>query len=294
MKWSNIDLLNFGSMVPTIGVLVRFDKHTLQGELLDTIYGYRGVSGLDITNVMERDRQGNIYMAGLFAGSLYLGDTVTPNGGGSPDGFLTRWGLPCTDTTDALIAPERPLSLVASATGAQQIGVQWQDKAQYELGYELYRSIGDTLQWVKTDSLPRNTQNKTDGNVQQSIVYWYKVRAFNSGGKSAWSNADSAMILKKDSTVVIGVEDVKTIKYLEVYPNPAKDKITAGIYTENATSGTIRLMSLEGRAYINRSLQLNGGMQREAIDTKELSAGVYLLEVQAGNSRMVQRLVVIR
>ncbi|HRO97774.1 MAG TPA: SBBP repeat-containing protein, partial [Ferruginibacter sp.] len=79
MKWSNINLLNFGSMVSTIGVLVRFNKHTLEGELLDTIYGYRGVSGFDIVNVMERDRQGNIYMAGLFAGALYLGDTVTPN-----------------------------------------------------------------------------------------------------------------------------------------------------------------------------------------------------------------------
>ena len=296
IKWNNINMLNFTQFPPPFTVLAKFTKDGLLGSIVDTIKGFREDYSEDFVRIMETDRQGNIYIAGQYAGTLNLASqSISPNGGsGNTDGFLTRWGLPCTDTTDALIAPNRPLNLTATATGTQQIGVQWQDAAQYELGYELYRSIGDTLQWVKTDSLPRNTQNKTDGSVQESIVYWYKVRAFNSGGFSAWSNADSAVIVKEDTTVVIGIEEVKTIKYLEVYPNPASNKVTAGIYTESATSGTIRLLSLEGREYINRSLQLNGGMHRETIETKELSAGVYLLEVQAGNSRMVQRLVIMR
>ncbi len=294
IKWSNINSPDFSQFPTPFTFLVKFSKDNLVGTVVDTVKGFREVYAEDFVRIMETDRQGNIYMAGQYAGTLNLGNTITPNGGGgSPDGFLARWGLPCTDTTDALIAPDRPLSLLATAA-TQQINVQWQDAAQYELGYELYRSIGDTLQWVKTDTLQRNTQSKTDGNVQQSIVYWYKVRAFNSGGFSSWSNADSAVITKEDTTVVIGIEEVKTIKYLEVYPNPANDKVTAGIYTENTTSGTIRLLSLEGREYVNRNRQLTGGMQRETIDTKELSAGVYILEVQAGNSRMVHRLVVMR
>ncbi|MBX2910232.1 MAG: T9SS type A sorting domain-containing protein [Chitinophagales bacterium] len=295
MKWSNISSLDFSQFPVPFTFLVKFSKDNLEGTVVDTIKGFREDFEEDFVRIMETDRQGNIYIAGQFAGTLNLGgQSVSPNGGGgNTDGFLTRWGLPCTDTTDALIAPEHPLNLTASAA-TQQINVQWQDAAQYELGYELYRSIGDTLQWTLIDSLARNTQTKADNNVQEDIVYWYKVRAFNSGGYSEWSNADSAMILKEDTTVVIGIEEAKTIKYLEIYPNPANDKVTAGIYTENAASGSIRLLSLEGREYARRDMQLGGGMQRETIDISGLSAGIYIIEVQAGNSRMVQRLVVIK
>ncbi|MBX2908666.1 MAG: hypothetical protein KF706_03480, partial [Chitinophagales bacterium] len=91
LKWSEINMLNFNLFAPDFNVLVRFSKDSLIGTIVDTIKGF-GISYVeDHIRIMETDRQGNIYMAGLFAGALYLGDTVTPNGGGgSPDGFIAR------------------------------------------------------------------------------------------------------------------------------------------------------------------------------------------------------------
>jgi hypothetical protein len=79
-----------------------------------------GTNGLYSRNVfgMTHDGNGNVYMAGRFEASLYVGnDTLNQTGGGDHDLFVAKYGVElCVDTTRTgigILRPERPLASAA-------------------------------------------------------------------------------------------------------------------------------------------------------------------------------------
>ena len=91
-------------------------------------------------------------------------------------------------------APTTPSGLVASANPANATGsllLSWSDNANNEIGYAVERSA-DGRSFTQIGQAGANTGSWTDTGLNAGAVYYYRVRAFNSYGNSAYSNVASA------------------------------------------------------------------------------------------------------
>jgi hypothetical protein len=89
------------------------------------------------------------------------------------------------------IAPlEAPSDLTADRFRGHQIRLNWSDRSNNESGFEIERSE-DQQTFVKIETLPENSTEYFDGDLR-SGRYYYRVRAVNGDGVSAYSNVASA------------------------------------------------------------------------------------------------------
>jgi flagellar hook assembly protein FlgD len=82
---------------------------------------------------------------------------------------------------------------------------------------------------------------------------------------------------------------------LHTYPNPAVDVINVDYQTEQNSSVTIEIISMNGQ----RVMTLNEGMKSTGkhsakMDVATLPAGNYFVAIQAGNSRVAKRISINR
>lgn len=87
--------------------------------------------------------------------------------------------------------PVAPTSLSATATCSVGIQLSWTDASSNESAFEVERS-SDQLTWIRIANLASNTSGFSDATVSPSTCNYYRVRASNSGGCSAWSNLATA------------------------------------------------------------------------------------------------------
>jgi hypothetical protein len=167
----------------------------------------------DEFTTLSIDRQGNPHLIGKFSSNLGIPqDTVLANGGASsPDYFILKWGLSCTDTLNSLDKPAAPDNLVASATGAQSIQVIWHNTTPYRQGFNLYRSPDGIGNWALVNSTAHDVYTYTDNSVAANTIYWYKVAAYTTGGESGFSNIDSAQTWATQCSVTVVTAADKTI-----------------------------------------------------------------------------------
>lgn len=96
--------------------------------------------------------------------------------------------------------PTAPTTLVATAAGTTQINLSWTDNSTNESGFYIERSPNNT-NWTQITSVPANTTSYSDTNLSSSTLYYYRVRAYNTGGDSAYTNVSSATTLTPVPTV---------------------------------------------------------------------------------------------
>ncbi|MDH3512007.1 MAG: fibronectin type III domain-containing protein, partial [Gammaproteobacteria bacterium] len=90
--------------------------------------------------------------------------------------------------------PQAPSAMNATAVSDVQIDLQWNDNSSDESGFELQRSA-DGASWSALASVGTNNSSYSDSGLAPSTLYYYRVRAYNGGGSSGWSNTDSAQTL---------------------------------------------------------------------------------------------------
>jgi len=112
-------------------------------------------------------------------------------------------------------APTAPSSLNASAAGPSEINLRWQDNAERENGFVLFRQIQDETEFTEIARLDPDTTTYTDGDLSAATTYCYVVRAFNDVGRSTASeticattaevpNASPTADAGSDRTVAVG------------------------------------------------------------------------------------------
>ncbi|MBN1204334.1 MAG: fibronectin type III domain-containing protein [Myxococcaceae bacterium] len=84
-------------------------------------------------------------------------------------------------------APARPSSLVASASGPNQINLRWFDNAGNEASILVEQRLGAGA-WSQIASLSANTVNFSVTSLNSQTPYEYRVRSRNSAGYSSYSN----------------------------------------------------------------------------------------------------------
>lgn len=122
-------------------------------------------------------------------------------------------GMPLPNAlTPALPAtPAAPTALLASGISGSAINITWNDNANNEEGYELYRSSNNNSNFLLFKTLPANTASYVDSGLFANSIHYYKIRAIGVGSYSAYSNEDSAKTI--NNLPVITAISNKTMRY---------------------------------------------------------------------------------
>jgi hypothetical protein len=97
--------------------------------------------------------------------------------------------------------PAAPGGLAATAASSSAINLTWTDNSNNETGFDIERST-DNVNWAALAALGSNIQSYASTGLAASTGYYYRVRAKNSAGNSAYSNVASATTLAAGSTTV--------------------------------------------------------------------------------------------
>ena len=97
-----------------------------------------------------------------------------------------------TGTTPTPI-PRAPSNLTAGSVSSSQINVTWSDNSNNEQGFSIERSPNDNTNFQQVATVAANIQNYPDSTgLSPCTAYFYRVRAYNGGGFSAYTNEGSA------------------------------------------------------------------------------------------------------
>ena len=88
-------------------------------------------------------------------------------------------------------APAAPTSVSAAAVSSSQINLTWTDNASNESGFQIERST-DASTFTEIGVVTSNITTYADTSLSAATQYWYRVRAYNATGPSAFADPASA------------------------------------------------------------------------------------------------------
>ena len=106
----------------------------------------------------------------------------------------STWSAAISATTPAapVPAPAAPTGLAATTPSTTQVSLSWVDNATNETGYVLERAATNAFTGATAINLAAGATSYADTGRTAGTTYWYRVRAVNATGPSAWSTAISA------------------------------------------------------------------------------------------------------
>ena len=84
--------------------------------------------------------------------------------------------------------PAAPTNLVLSLRTASYVILNWQDNSNNEQGFYVERSTDSGATWTQIAQTAANTATYRNNGLTTKTTYQYRVRAFNTGGNSGYSN----------------------------------------------------------------------------------------------------------
>ena len=159
-------------------------------------------------------------------------------------------------------------------------------------------TLTDTdLEWYFEDiNLPAE-QDDTEGS--QGFVY-YRIKP-NSGYAIGDIIPNTASIYFDFNTPVITnrfdtefVEDALSIEdsnfiTFEMFPNPAKDKVTIRLNANNFGNATINVIDLQGKLILEQVISEGNNTE---LDISDLQSGLYFVKLNANNKNVVKKLII--
>ncbi len=97
-----------------------------------------------------------------------------------------------TATTIGIGAPLPPSNLTATTTSDTGVLLAWSDNSTNEAGFSIERADGPSGSFREVAQVSSNTTTFPDSTLEPATLYRYRLRAFNNGGYSLYSNTASA------------------------------------------------------------------------------------------------------
>ena len=96
-------------------------------------------------------------------------------------------------TPAAPTVPVAPSGLFATAVSRSQINLGWTDNSGNEAGFKIERSTNGR-KWGQIGSVGGDVTSYSDTRVRRNTTYYYRVRAYNAAGHSAYSNVATTTV----------------------------------------------------------------------------------------------------
>ena len=91
----------------------------------------------------------------------------------------------------------------------------------------------------------------------------------------------------------LGISELANANDLSVYPNPAVNNTTISIVSVDASAASIKIMDIVGKTVMNMAnVNLNNGDNNVEVNTTDLEAGVYVIEVTINGEVSTSQLVI--
>jgi len=174
--------------------------------------------------------------------------------------------------------PAAPSNL--TTTPVNSIRLDWQDNSNNEDGF-IIETTQDTLSgnWTHVDTVAADVITYIHTGLTNGVTYYYRVKAYNEAGSSAWSGISGA------TDGATGISTIGKNPEFDIYPNPAKDAVTVA----NAPVGSIlSITDIAGKVLYSTSIQ----SEREVISTIPFKNGIYLMRVENKSTTSNRKLVV--
>ncbi|MBI4861842.1 MAG: fibronectin type III domain-containing protein [Candidatus Riflebacteria bacterium] len=85
-----------------------------------------------------------------------------------------------------------PSGLAATLASSTEIDLEWVDNCTTELGFRIERRDGASGTFTEIATVSANTTTTRDSGLSAGTAYTYRVRAYNAGGNTGYSNEASA------------------------------------------------------------------------------------------------------
>lgn len=95
-----------------------------------------------------------------------------------------------------------PTDLVATAVSGTRVNLTWRDRATNETGFRIERMVGPFGFYRQIGVVGQNATSFSDTSANPAITYYYRVCAFNSEGRSDYSNEAWALTDGMDFTEI--------------------------------------------------------------------------------------------
>jgi subtilisin family serine protease len=89
-------------------------------------------------------------------------------------------------------SPSAPSNLQSISVTQSAVTLIWQDNANNEDGFKIERSPDGNNGWAQIITVSANAQTFTDSGLSSGTTYYYRVRAYNAGGDSTYTNVVNA------------------------------------------------------------------------------------------------------
>ncbi len=93
------------------------------------------------------------------------------------------------------VAPAAPSGLAATAISSSQVNLSWADNATNETGFKIERKTGSGGTYAEIATVGAGVTTYSNTGLTGATAYFYRVRATNAIGDSAYSNEASASTL---------------------------------------------------------------------------------------------------
>jgi len=178
------------------------------------------------------------------------------------------------------ISCDAPTGLFVSNITNKSVFLNWSAVGAATSYEAQYREQGQSNWRNKTTS---NTSVKVNG-IKKGRTYEYRVRAICSGTPSDYSDIET-FVAGSSSRVALETK-------MEIYPNPASDKVIIKFDDEDLTEIEVNMFDLSGKQLLHESF---GDGSDVEVDVSGLQNGVYLIVLDHGQGfRTVEKIIINR
>lgn len=187
--------------------------------------------------------------------------------------------------------PVKPVSNVVVNNVQGKAQISWTASQDSNIvGYNVYVKSDSMKHYTVVNSSRITGTSFNDPNFMfDPGTYRYMVRAVKreESPSGIYFNMSTG---RTGNVVSTGVEEISDHFAMDIYPNPASRYINVRIAEENFLIGSIKLINLEGKV-IESWNNIHSGNTTLNIP-KACAAGTYLLQVQCGDKKTTQKLII--